>query len=112
MIHNPVEHDDKERPDYKDVAIIPISIPILAGPGTISSALSFTASNSSVVNASIVIGIFGFVCILTYLAFIFSEKMLSFLKPEMIKVITRMMGLILTVIAVQMMIRGIKEVFS
>ena len=112
LIHNPVEHDDKERPDYKDVAIIPISIPILAGPGTISSALSFTASNSSAVNASIVIGIFGFVCILTYLAFIFSEKMLSFLKPEMIKVITRMMGLILTVIAVQMMIRGIKEVFS
>ena len=107
-IHHMSAEGNNHVMDYQDIAITPLAIPILAGPGTISSALSFTASNSSIINLAIVIAIFAFICVLTYLAFIFSEKLISFLRPEMVKVITRLMGLILTIIAVQMMIRGIK----
>ncbi|NPV62650.1 MAG: hypothetical protein HPY61_08475 [Methanotrichaceae archaeon] len=38
---------------------------------------------------------------------IYSEKLISLLRPDPIKVVSRLMGLILTIIAVQMMIVGI-----
>jgi multiple antibiotic resistance protein len=91
-----------------DVAISPLAVPILAGPGTISSALSFTATNSTPSHVAVVVGVFAFVCLLTYLAFVYSEKIMALLKPDLIKVASRLMGLILTIIAVQMMILGIK----
>mgnify|MGYP001369157507 CR=1 FL=1 len=91
-----------------DVAISPLAVPILAGPGTISSALSFTATNSTPSHVAVVVGVFAFVCLLTYLAFVYSKKIMALLKPDLIKVASRLMGLILTIIAVQMMILGIK----
>jgi len=91
-----------------DVAISPLAVPILAGPGTISSALSFTATNSTPSHVAVVVGVFAFVCLLTYLAFVYSEKIMALLKPDLIKVASRLMGLILTIIAVQMMILEIK----
>lgn len=64
-----------------DVAISPLKVPILAGPGTISSALSFTATGSSPSHVAVVVGVFAFVCLLTYLAFVYSEKIMALLKP-------------------------------
>jgi multiple antibiotic resistance protein len=108
-MHHP--HPDEAEADGSDVAISPLALPILAGPGTISSALSFTATNSSPIHIAMVVGIFGFICLLTYLMFAYSEKVTALLKPDMIKVVSRLMGLILTIIAVQMMILGIKGAF-
>ncbi len=108
-MHHP--HPDEGAGGSDDVAISPLAVPILAGPGTISSALSFTATNSSLSHVAVVVGVFGFICLLTYLAFAYSKKVTALLKPDMIKVVSRLMGLILTIIAVQMMILGIKGAF-
>jgi len=108
-MHHP--HPDEKKNGSDDVAISPLAVPILAGPGTISSALSFTASDSSPSHIAVVVGIFAFVCLLTFLAFNYSEKIMALVKPDLIKVVSRLMGLILTIIAVQMMIQGIKGAF-
>jgi len=108
-MHHP--HPDERVGGSDDVAISPLAVPILAGPGTISSALSFTATDSSPSHVAMVVGVFAFVCLLTYLAFIYSEKIMKLLKPDMIKVVSRLMGLILTILAAQMIILGIKGAF-
>lgn len=108
-MHHP--HPDERAIGSDDVAISPLAVPILAGPGTISSALSFTATNSSPSHVAVVVVVFAFVCLLTYLAFIYSERIMVLLKPDLIKVVSRLMGLILTIIAVQMAIQGIKGAF-
>jgi len=108
-MHHP--HPDEGAAGSDDVAISPLAVPILAGPGTISEALSFTATNSSLSHVAMVEGVFAFICLLTFLAFTYSENITTLLKPGMIKVISRLMGLILTIIAVQMMILGIKGAF-
>ncbi len=108
-MHHP--HPDEGAGGSDDVAISPLAVPILAGPGTISEALSFTATDSSPSHVVVVVGVFAFVCLLTYLAFVYSEKIMILLKPGLIKVVSRLMGLILTIIAVQMMILGIKGAF-
>ncbi|HII07307.1 MAG TPA: hypothetical protein HA349_08360 [Methanotrichaceae archaeon] len=43
-----------------------MAVPILAGPGTISSDLSFTATDSAPSHVVVVEGVFAFICLLTY----------------------------------------------
>ncbi|MFC7338367.1 MarC family protein [Haloferula chungangensis] len=88
------------------IAITPLALPILAGPGTIATAMSFSAGSSFSVSLQ-VIAAFGIVCLLTLVCFLGGEKLVVFLGRSAIKVITRLMGLILTVIGIQMLIEGV-----
>ena len=92
-----------------DMAITPLGIPLLAGPGTISTAMNFVGVEKSVTNVVLVIVIFGIMCLITYLLFVSSRVIANKINPGMLKVVSRIMGLILAVIAVQMMINGIVE---
>jgi multiple antibiotic resistance protein len=91
-----------------DMAITPLGIPLLAGPGTISTAMNFVGVEKSMTNVILVIVIFGIMCFITYLLFISSRVIANKINPSMLKVVSRIMGLILAVIAVQMMINGIE----
>ncbi|MFZ4522445.1 MAG: MarC family protein [Bacteroidales bacterium] len=91
-----------------DMAITPLGIPLLAGPGTISTAMNFVGAEKSVTNVILVIVIFGLMCLITYVLFISSRVIANKINPSMLKVVSRIMGLILAVIAVQMMINGIE----
>jgi small neutral amino acid transporter SnatA (MarC family) len=63
-----------------------------------------------VINVNFIIIVFAFVCGITYLMFILSKRIAERLKPSIIKAISRIMGLILAVIAVQMLINGVFNV--
>lgn len=91
-----------------DMAITPLGIPLLAGPGTISTAMNFVGAEKSLTNVVMVIVIFAFMCLVTYLLFVSSRVIVNRINPGMLKVISRIMGLILAVIAVQMVINGIE----
>ncbi len=91
-----------------DMAITPLGIPLLAGPGTISTAMNFVGAEKSITNVILVIVIFGIMCVITYLLFVSSRIIAIKLNPSMLKVVSRIMGLILAVIAVQMLINGIE----
>ena len=97
---------------YEDMAISPLGIPLLSGPGTISTAMNFVGEGKSFLYALLIILIFGVVCFITYMMFIASKKIADKLNPSLITVITKIMGLILAVIAVQMLINGIFKVIQ
>ncbi len=90
-----------------NIAISPLAIPILAGPGTISTAMNFIGASADPVHIAIVIVAFALLCFITYLMFVSGEKLIHFMGKGVIDVITRIMGLILAVIATQMIIGGI-----
>lgn len=106
-MHHPPEGENDQDTAVEDIAISPLAIPILAGPGTISTAMNFVGEGSSVLHIAVVIGMFALICIITYFCFIFGEKILLHFKKGVVKVITRLMGLIITIISVQMVIVGI-----
>ena len=56
---------------------------------------------------AITIGVFALMCAITYLFFISGEKLVSYIGENGVSVVTRMMGLILAVIGIQMLIEGI-----
>ena len=95
----------------KNIAISPLAIPILAGPGTIVTAMNF-ATNTTVIHISIVIGIFAILCLITYIAFALSEKIQAKMGSNIITVISKIMGLILAIIGVNMLVEGIKLAFN
>jgi len=103
------ETDDVTDPTA--MAITPLGIPILAGPGTIATAMSFVGNHTNPINIAIVIVIFLIMCLITYVFFIYSDKILSKLGLSWISLLSRLMGLILAVIAVQMILEGIQQAF-
>jgi len=88
------------------IAVTPLAIPLLAGPGTIATAMNF-ASTGGIDAMVVTIVAFAVLCLITYGFFIFGQRLVAFLGENGLGVITRIMGLILAVIGVQMLIDGI-----
>jgi multiple antibiotic resistance protein len=106
-VHRPSEADQRSSMEAAlSVAVSPLAIPILAGPGTIATALSYAATGG-VPELVLTIGAFGLLCGITYLFFVSGERLVVFLGQGGLNVVTRIMGLILAVIGVQMLIDGI-----
>lgn len=101
---------DSPAQDPTGLAVSPLAIPILSGPGTIACAISFS-SGSSVVHVAICVGVFALLCGVTFFSFIGGEKLMAKLGPHAIDVVSRLMGLILAVIGVQMLFEGLRGAF-
>lgn len=95
----------------EDIAISPLAIPMLAGPGAIVTAMNFVSKNTWE-HSGIVIVVFGIVCYLNYLVFSMSELIIKRLGHNVIAVIGKLMGLIIAIIGTDMIIQGLKLSFS
>lgn len=95
----------------ENIAITPLGIPILAGPGTIVTVMNYTI-NSSILHIFILTAIFALLIFITYFFFIISDKMVEKMNPSLIAVIGKLMGLILTIMGTQMVIQGVKLAFN
>jgi multiple antibiotic resistance protein len=107
--------DDKHVQDRMaarlSVAISPLAVPLLAGPGTIATAMNFAAGESYMPIAMTIVA-FGVLCVLTYIAFISGERLVALIGTSALNIVTRLMGLILAVIGTQMAIEGIQGAFN
>jgi multiple antibiotic resistance protein len=99
-------------PDFdENIAISPLAIPILSGPGTIVTAMNFVSSGSYV-RIAIVIGVFALMCVLTHWAFQLGDRLVLRIGKNVITVISKIMGLIIAIIGTNMIIEGIKVSFN
>ena len=105
-----VKHLSQTKID-EDIAISPLATPILAGPGTIVTAMDFV-TKGDFVHVGLVLVIFAFMCFLTYLAFSLSEVILDKVGHNLIAVLGKIMGLIIAIIGTGMVISGIKMAFN
>jgi len=107
-VHVPTTEDNaRSRDAALGISVSPLAMPILAGPGTIATAMNF-AADSTVVEIVRVLLALALVCLLTWTAFVGSNWIVRVLGQNAIKVVTRLMGLILSVIGIQMLIEGIR----
>jgi multiple antibiotic resistance protein len=106
-VHSPSESDQQDSLEAElNVAVSPLAVPILAGPGTIATAMNYSASGG-VTNMFVTIGAFAALCLITYALFLSGQRFVEYIGASAVKVITRLMGLILAVIGTQMLIDGI-----
>ncbi|MEJ2704035.1 MAG: MarC family protein [Sedimentisphaerales bacterium] len=111
-VHQLNEGDNQKcREAALSVAVFPLAMPILAGPGTIATAMSFSG-RGGMMEMGITIAAFAVLCVITYVFFVFGEKFVTFIGAGALGVITRLMGLILAVIGTQMVIEGLHGAFK
>jgi multiple antibiotic resistance protein len=97
--------------DYRDIALVPLAVPLLSGPGAISTILVLTSRSRNLWGDGIVLGALSLTMLITYMVFRFAEPLLRFFKETGIRLLTRIMGLILAALAVQFVIDGLQAAF-
>ncbi|ADG12759.1 NAAT family transporter [Methanocaldococcus infernus] len=96
----------KEADEVDEIALMPLATPLLAGPGSITAVMVAMAEAPSFEDRIFVILAILISIFITYLTFVFSERIIDKLGRLGTRILTRLMGLILTAIAVQMILTG------
>ena len=104
----------------RDIALIPLSIPFTAGPGTIvtvvvlmSGAQNLMGTIDTITGVLAMIGVVAGILVtvgVSYLMMTRSEKIDAVLREGGRKVVTRLMGLMVMAISIQFIINGIKDI--
>lgn len=96
--------------DPMSIAISPLAMPLFAGPGTITTALSL--ANGGLRNQLITVVAFALLCVITYLLLRSAKQIAGFLGKNLMKIITKMMGLLLFSIGIQMIIVSVQTLIK
>ena len=96
--------------DPMSIAISPLAMPLFAGPGTITTALSL--ANGGLQNQLITVVAFALLCVITYLLLRSAKQIAGFLGKNLMKIITKMMGLLLFSIGIQMIIVSVQTLLK
>ena len=92
-----------------DIAITPLAIPMLAGPGAISTTILLQNEAKTVSQHFALLGCILVVSLASYLVFRLAVRGARWLNPIAMSIAIRIMGLLLAAVAVQFMLNGIKE---
>ena len=108
--HTPKEHNVAE--EKEDISIIPLAIPILFGPGVITTIIvlnekAITLLQKGILAISIVIS-----ALLVYITLRNASAISKFLGVNGLKITTRIMGLIIGAIAFMFLIGGVKSLWN
>ncbi len=111
-VHHPSTEEHAESVEKDDIAVVPLATPILAGPGTITTVMALAGSYSSNIEGALMsMAAFTVIIFITYVLFHNAAWINNKLPQTTINLITRMMGLLLTVLAVQMIAAGTLALF-
>ena len=93
------------------IGIIPLGLPLLAGPGSISAVIIEMNRSAGLLHAATVIGCILIVCAGNWLILRLSEPIGNRLGQTGLDIMTRLFGLVLTAIAVQYIATGLRALF-
>jgi multiple antibiotic resistance protein len=99
-----VEGETKE-----DTAITPLAMPMLAGPGAISTVMVLAAQARTMPRKAIVYASIVVTALASWLVLRLAERLIERIGQTGIRVMTRIMGLLLAALAVQFVIGGAQE---
>lgn len=98
--------------DPDDISVCPIAIPMLAGPGSIATVMLLMGKNEGDITAQfIVIGALAVVLLTCVILYLLASVVERFIGETVSAVITRLLGVILSALAVQFVTDGLREIF-
>ena len=102
-----VEGQEKE-----DVALTPLAMPMLAGPGAISTIMVLAGQARALDQKLVVYGSILLTAVISWITLRVGERVVQRLGQTGIRVMTRIMGLLLAAIAVQFVITGARDAWA
>ena len=95
----------------RNVAAFPLAIPLMAGPGTITAAMLIAGTaRGDAVKLSVLMGVIALVSLTCLVTFLVADKLSKLLGVTGNLVLTRLLGVILSALAIQFVIDGVKAV--
>jgi multiple antibiotic resistance protein len=98
--------------EHEDISVFPMGIPMIAGPGSIASAMLLTARANGSAESAAVLGALAAVLVLTMLCLLIAGPLMKLLGYRLEAMITRVLGVILAALAAQFVIDGLKAAFA
>ncbi len=95
----------------ENIGVVPLALPLMAGPGAISSTIVWSSRYHSwqdLLGLTVAIVLFSFCCWLLFRA---APLLVRLLGQAGINVITRIMGLLLMALGIEFIVTGIKAIF-
>lgn len=93
------------------IAVVPLTIPLLTGPATISTMVIYAEKTRSLWEHAVLVGYGVVIGLAAYVAFLASGRIARALGQTGIDVMTRLMGLILAAMAVELLADGLTKLF-
>ncbi len=104
------ERASAEHPD--DISVFPLAIPLLAGPGAITSIILLTAKTGGAWPATAtVLAALGAVMAITLVILLLAERVVAWIGATVAAVLSRVLGIVLAALAAQFTLAGIAEFF-
>jgi multiple antibiotic resistance protein len=104
--------DVKSKPEHDDISIFPMAIPMIAGPGSIASAMLMMARSNGLEQSLTVMAALALVLLLTLASLLLAGPLMKLLGYKVEAMITRILGVLLAALAAQFVIDGVKASFA
>ena len=104
------DHDEATPPD--DVSVFPVGIPMIAGPGTIATAMFYMAEADSTVQKTIIVSALAINLVIVLVIFLLAGPLMRAMGPAVAGALTRIFGVILAALSVQLLMDGIAEAYG
>jgi multiple antibiotic resistance protein len=103
--------EQAEAEDKESIAVVPLALPLLAGPGSISNVIIEMHRSTMQFHGLFVVLTILLVCVLLWLVLRMAPTIGKMLGHTGLNIINRLFGLILTAIGVEIMANGLRELF-
>jgi multiple antibiotic resistance protein len=98
-------------PDVEDVSVFPMAMPMIAGPGSIASAMLWVSRAETPVFVAVVLAAITVVMLITVVTLLTAGPLMRLIGDKVEAAITRILGVILAALAAQFVIDGLKQSF-
>lgn len=98
-------------PDVEDISVFPMGMPMIAGPGAIASVMLWISRADDKFHIVLVLGAMSLVVLLTLGAMLIAGPLMKFIGAKIEAAITRILAVILSALAAQFVIDGLKDSF-
>lgn len=105
------EDERQEGPEQADSLLIPLTLPLIAGPGAITTTITLASGESPDSLRYTLVGV-AVVAVVAYVSYAWLSSFISRAKPSVIALGARLGGLLLATIGSQMVLGGIKDFFA
>ncbi len=106
-----VDMDEAEMAARTSIAVVPLTIPLLAGPATMSTVVIYAEKAKTFLQLGTLVGYGVVIALATFACFSLAQPIARILGKTGINVMTRLMGLILAALAVEVMADGLVKLF-
>jgi len=108
---NELEEGAEKAAAGASIAVVPLTIPLLTGPATISTVVIYADRAKTYWQLATLVGYGAVIALATAMAFALAGPIARVLGKTDINVMTRLMGLILAALAVEVMAEGLHKLF-